>query len=67
MRTEEAVTGAEGLWWVFAATVAIYAAVGAAAIFILRAFARRWREEDAEVLAGPYGPRPPVPGEGESS
>jgi cytochrome d ubiquinol oxidase subunit I len=66
MRTEDAVTGAEGLWWVFGATVAIYAAVGAAAIFILRAFARRWREEDAQELAGPYGPRPPAPGEGGS-
>jgi cytochrome d ubiquinol oxidase subunit I len=63
MRTEDAVTGAEGLWFVFAATIAIYAAVGVAAAFILRAFARRWREEDAEALAGPYGPRPPAPRE----
>jgi cytochrome d ubiquinol oxidase subunit I len=64
MRTEDAVTGAEGLWWVFAATVAIYAALGVAAAFILRAFARRWREEDAAELEGPYAPRDDGPGKG---
>jgi len=64
MRTEDAVTGAEGLWWVFAATVAIYAALGVAAAFILRAFARRWREEGAAELEGPYAPRGGGPGKG---
>jgi len=67
MRVEEAVTGAEGLWWVFAATFAIYAAVGTAAILILRALSRRWREEDAAALGGPYAPRPPAPAEEASS
>ena len=61
---EYAVYPAEGLWWVLAATVAIYAAVGTAAALILREFSRRWREQDAEALAGPYGPRPPAPKEG---
>jgi cytochrome d ubiquinol oxidase subunit I len=61
MRTEDAVTGAEGLWWVFAGTMTLYTLLGVAAALILRAFARRWREEDAESIEGPYGPRPPAP------
>lgn len=63
MRTEEAVTDAQGLWWVFAATMAIYATLGAVAAIVLRAFARRWREEGPEPGV-PYGPRPPAPAEG---
>jgi cytochrome d ubiquinol oxidase subunit I len=55
-RTEEAVTEAQGLWWVFGLTMAIYLALAVAAGFVLRAFARRWREEDQEPTV-PYGPR----------
>ena len=55
MRTEEAVTGAEGLWWVFAFTISLYAALGVATVLVIRAMARRWREDDAETDV-PYGP-----------
>ena len=64
MRVEDAVTGAEGLWWVFAATMLIYAALAAGAAFILRALARRWREEDGAEVAVPYGPPPSEAGGG---
>ncbi|HET8975327.1 MAG TPA: cytochrome ubiquinol oxidase subunit I [Solirubrobacterales bacterium] len=57
MRTEEAVTGAQGLWWVFGLTMTIYATLAVVAAFILRAFARRWREAEGEPEV-PYGPRP---------
>jgi len=63
MRTEEAVTDAQGLWWVFALTLAIYTALAVVAAVVLRAFARSWREEGVEPDV-PYGPRPPAPGEG---
>ncbi|MGH2956326.1 MAG: cytochrome ubiquinol oxidase subunit I [Solirubrobacterales bacterium] len=63
MRTEDAVTGAQGLWWVFAATMAIYAVLGVVAVVVLRAFARRWREQDGVELEGPYGPDPGGSGE----
>ncbi|MGZ5315176.1 MAG: cytochrome ubiquinol oxidase subunit I [Solirubrobacterales bacterium] len=57
MRTEEAVTGAQGLWWVFALTMSIYLTLAIVTAFVLRAFARSWREADAEPTV-PYGPRP---------
>jgi cytochrome bd ubiquinol oxidase subunit I len=59
MRTEDAVTSADGLWFSFAGVVVLYAALGVATALVLRAMARRWREEgepdEAEV---PYGPPP---------
>jgi len=55
MRTEDAVTGAEGLWFVFAFTVALYAALGTAAVLVIRAMARRWREDEVDEGV-PYGP-----------
>jgi cytochrome d ubiquinol oxidase subunit I len=57
MRVADAVTDAQGLWWVFAGTMLIYATLAVVAGFILRAFARRWREQDAAALEGPYAPR----------
>ena len=57
MRVEEAVTGAEGLWFVFAFTLTLYAALGAATVWVLRSMSRRWRESGEDELAGiPYGP-----------
>ena len=54
MRTENAVTKADGVWTTFMAVVLLYAALGAALILTLRAMSRRWRaNEDADV---PYGP-----------
>jgi cytochrome d ubiquinol oxidase subunit I len=63
MRVEDAVTGAQGLWWVFAVTMLIYAALAVVAALILQAFARRWREQDEAEVGVPYGPRPPDPDE----
>jgi cytochrome d ubiquinol oxidase subunit I len=58
MRTPEAVTQAQGIWFVFAAVILLYAALGAGAILVLRTLSRRWREEGDEVEAeGPYAPR----------
>jgi cytochrome bd ubiquinol oxidase subunit I len=54
MRTEDAVTKADGVWITFTAIVVLYAALGTALILTLRAMARRWRaNEEPEV---PYGP-----------
>jgi cytochrome d ubiquinol oxidase subunit I len=62
MRTEDAVTPAQGIWWVFGLTMALYAVLGATAIFILRALSRRWREGLPERPGEiPYSP---PPGEG---
>jgi len=59
MRTEEAVTDADGLWFMFAAVVALYAALAAAAIWVLRLMAARWRSETAPDPAGvPYERHP---------
>jgi cytochrome d ubiquinol oxidase subunit I len=58
MRTEDAVTKADGVWISFIAVVALYVALGAALILTLRAMSRRWRaNEDPEV---PYGPSEPM-------
>jgi cytochrome bd ubiquinol oxidase subunit I len=56
--TRDAVTRTGNIWLLFAATLALYAAVGAATIYVLRLMTRRWREQgtadgDLEV---PYGP-----------
>jgi cytochrome bd ubiquinol oxidase subunit I len=63
MRTTDAVTPAQGIWWVFGLTMLLYAALAATAITVLRGLSRRWREgrpeEPGEV---PYGP-PPASGE----
>jgi cytochrome d ubiquinol oxidase subunit I len=54
MRTEDAVTNANGIWITFVAVLVLYVALGTALVLVLRAMARRWRaHEDAEV---PYGP-----------
>jgi cytochrome bd ubiquinol oxidase subunit I len=57
MRTEEAVTEAEGIWFAFAGVLVLYAALGTGAILVLRAMSRRWREEgEGEESEAPYGP-----------
>jgi cytochrome bd ubiquinol oxidase subunit I len=61
MRTEDAVTQADGIWVSFAVVLALYALLGAALVVTLRAMARRWRAADAEEPQGPYGPPPEVP------
>jgi cytochrome d ubiquinol oxidase subunit I len=59
MRTEEAVTEAEGIWFAFGGVLLLYAGLGTGAILVLRAMSRRWREEgDAAGEADvPYGPQ----------
>jgi cytochrome d ubiquinol oxidase subunit I len=57
MRTEDAVTPAQGIWWVFGLTMALYAGLGVTAFVVLRGLSRRWEkglpEEPGEI---PYGP-----------
>jgi cytochrome bd ubiquinol oxidase subunit I len=57
MRVEDAVTDAQGLWWVFGFTFLLYAALGVGAYYALRALQRRWREADAAEETQPYAPR----------
>ena len=68
MRTEDAITGAEGVWVTFIGAIALYAVLGAALVITLRAMARRWRAEGDHEHDAPYGPRgeapAPAPAEG---
>lgn len=58
MRTEEAVTDAGGIWFTFGLVLLLYAGLGTAAVLVLRAMSRRWREQGAEAEAeGPYAPQ----------
>ncbi len=59
LRTEDAVTDAEGLWWVFGFTVSLYIALGVAGVMVVRRMSRGWRESDdaAGERDVPYGPR----------
>jgi len=60
LRTSQAVTHARGIWGSFAIVVAIYAAVGAGLVLVLRAMSRRWRRGEGDALPGPYAPRGPI-------
>ncbi len=64
MRTSEAVTEAEGIWFAFGGVLVLYAALGTTAILVVRAMARRWREEGERPEEAPYGPPAEVAGEG---
>ena len=57
MRTSEAVTEAEGIWFTFGLVLLIYAALGTIAVLVLRSMSRRWREQGAESVQGPYAPQ----------
>ena len=48
--------GCRGIWFTFGATVLLYTALGAGTVYALRVMARRWREEDPDATAVPYGP-----------
>jgi len=61
LRTEDAVTDAGGIWFTLGAVVALYAALGAVTVLVLRGMSRRWRVEEIEEGDVPYGP-PPGPG-----
>jgi cytochrome bd ubiquinol oxidase subunit I len=55
MRTEDAVTHADGIWVTFSLVLGIYTVLGAALIVTLRGMSRRWREGDLDDEV-PYGP-----------
>jgi cytochrome bd ubiquinol oxidase subunit I len=56
MRTSEAVTQADGIWFSFGLVLVLYAGLGTGAILVLRSMSRRWREGDAEKIETPYSP-----------
>ncbi len=58
LRTTDAVTSADGIWVSFAIVVVIYAAVIAAAVYVIRHMTRRWRSADTDEPNVPYGPPP---------
>jgi len=58
MRTEDAVTQADGVPVTFGLIVLLYAVVGTTTVLVLRAMARRWREAATDDVDVPYGPRP---------
>jgi cytochrome bd ubiquinol oxidase subunit I len=57
MRTSEAVTDAEGIWFSFGLVLLLYAGLGTGAILVLRGMSRRWREKGAEDVQSPYAPQ----------
>jgi cytochrome d ubiquinol oxidase subunit I len=59
MRTSDAVTPAQGIWWVFGLTMLLYIALGTIAVVVIRALSRRWREGRDEEGELPYSPPPP--------
>jgi cytochrome d ubiquinol oxidase subunit I len=56
MRTEDAVTTADGIWLSLTIVLVLYALVAAATIAVLRSMTKRWRGA-GEIEAVPYGPR----------
>jgi cytochrome d ubiquinol oxidase subunit I len=57
MRTSQAVTPAQGIWWVFGATMALYVGLAVVAVVVLRGLSRRWREGQPELPGEvPYSP-----------
>jgi len=57
MRTSEAVTEADGIWFSFGLVLLLYAGLGTGAVLVLRAMSRRWREAGAEEVQSPYAPQ----------
>lgn len=58
--TRDAVTTHGDLWPMFATVVVIYAAVGTAAVLVLRSMSRRWEHGDHDDISVPYGPPQPA-------
>ena len=61
LRTEDAVTKADGVWVSFIAVVLLYIALGAALVVVLRSMARRWRAFGDEDSDAPYAPSDDLP------
>jgi hypothetical protein len=66
MRTSDAVTPAQGIWWVFAFTMLLYIGLFTTAALIIRALARRWREGAPVEGELPYSPPAGEPASGAS-
>jgi cytochrome bd ubiquinol oxidase subunit I len=61
MRTSEAVTEAEGVWFSFGLVLLLYAGLGTGAVLVLRAMSRRWRAGGTDVEGDiPYAPSSPT-------
>jgi cytochrome d ubiquinol oxidase subunit I len=61
LRTEDAVTRADGIWVSLVVVLILYALVGIASILVLRSMARRWRAQDEVGDEDvPYGPTRPL-------
>ncbi|MER5796107.1 cytochrome ubiquinol oxidase subunit I [Streptomyces sp. NPDC001980] len=54
--TRDAATTQGNLWFLFAAVLVIYVAVGAGAATVLLSMKRRWEAEGGDSVAVPYGP-----------
>src|SRR5215203_5419159 len=57
LRTEDAVTHADGIWFTYIGALVLYTALGTTAVLILRRMARRWREGEGDIEDVPYGPQ----------
>lgn len=55
MRTEDAVTNAQGIWWAFALTMLLYIGLALVTAYVLRGLAQR-PDEGAEAGGIPYAP-----------
>jgi cytochrome d ubiquinol oxidase subunit I len=55
LRTEDAVTTADGIWASLSIVMVLYAVIGVTTIFVLRSMTKRWRGA-TEVERVPYGP-----------
>ncbi|MEN3356255.1 MAG: cytochrome bd ubiquinol oxidase subunit [Mycobacteriales bacterium] len=60
LRTSDAVATSGNLWLFFAATLAIYAAVGAGTVLVLRLLSHRWRSRQVAAPGGAAGPGGPA-------
>jgi cytochrome d ubiquinol oxidase subunit I len=53
MRTEDAVTPAQGIWWAFALTMALYIGLAVVGTIVLRGLSTRRADDESDI---PYGP-----------
>jgi cytochrome d ubiquinol oxidase subunit I len=58
--TRDAVATSGNIWFFFAGTLVIYAAIGTGAVLALRIMHQRWRARPEEDVGVPYGPAQPV-------
>lgn len=56
MRVADSATSVSGVGIVFAVVAVVYVAVAVATVLVLRGMMQRWRREDVESVAVPYGP-----------